>query len=169
VGSFYARFRGKDDLLDYLGERLWSEALERWNALLGSQDWSAFELSGLVRASVGLLVDAQRSRSAYLRAIDRVAGARQNAYGRFRDEVVDGVIELLMHRRAEIVHDVPERAVWIGLRAVVGVIDADARESSRLERQQIVDECSTLLYGYLSGGAGDVGAGHSPDFFDVWG
>ena len=169
VGSFYARFKGKDDLLDYLGERLWSEALERWNTLLASQDWSAYELAGLVQASVELLVDAQRSRSAYLRAIDRAAGARQNAYGRFRDDVVDGVVELLLHRRSEIVHDDPARAVWIGLRGVVGIIDADARETTRLERETLVDECSTLLYGYLSGMGGGTGAADAPDFFDVWG
>ena len=169
VGSFYARFKGKDDLLDYLGERLWGEALERWHALLRSQDWSTYELAGLIRASVGLLVDAQRSRSAYLRALDRAAGSGQNAYGHFRDQVVDGVVELLLHRRAEIAHDDPARAVWIGVRGVVGVIDADGRESSRLDRETLVEECATLLYGYLSGSPGAVAEADEPSFFDVWG
>ncbi|MGD8279645.1 MAG: helix-turn-helix domain-containing protein, partial [Gemmatimonadota bacterium] len=39
VGSFYARFGGKDDLLHYLAERVWDEALERWNAALEARAW----------------------------------------------------------------------------------------------------------------------------------
>ena len=39
VGSFYARFDGKEDLLDYLGERVWTEALERWEVALETRDW----------------------------------------------------------------------------------------------------------------------------------
>ena len=44
VGSFYARFTGKDDLLTYLGERAWREASERWDEALATRDWSALGL-----------------------------------------------------------------------------------------------------------------------------
>ncbi len=73
VGSFYARFKGKDDLLDYLGDRIWTEALERWTDALDSRDWSELSLGEMVEGAVGLLIDAQRSRSAYLRALDWAA------------------------------------------------------------------------------------------------
>ena len=53
VGSFYARFKGKGDLLDYLGARVWQEALERWNEALESRDWSALGLRELAAGSVG--------------------------------------------------------------------------------------------------------------------
>ena len=60
VGSFYARFDGKEDLLDYLGERLWTEALERWELALETRDWSTLSLDEVAEGSVGLLIDAQR-------------------------------------------------------------------------------------------------------------
>ena len=169
VGSFYARFRGKDDLLDYLGERVWTEALGRWNEALGSTDWSEHGLGDLIRSSVALLADAQRSRSVYLKALDRVSGPRTHAYETFRTEVLDGVARLLLSRSSEMDHDDPERAVRLGLRAVMGVLDAESRAvSDRLDRDTLVDECSRLLLGYLSApDSGGVASG-SPDFFDVW-
>lgn len=169
VGSFYARFGGKDDLLDYLGERIWTEALGRWNGALQSTDWSEYELAGLVRASVGLLADAQRSRSVYLRAIDRISGPRAHAYETFRTEVLEGVSDLLLSRAEEIDHEDRERAVRIGLRAVMGVLDAEARAiGERLDRNTLVDECSRLLMGYLSVPDSGSSGGAGPDFFDVW-
>ena len=169
VGSFYARFRGKDDLLDYLGERVWTEALGRWNDTLASTDWTEYQLAELVRASVGLLADAQRSRSVYLRAIDRVSGPRSHAYETFRAEVLEGVAELLLTRASEMDHEDPVRAVRLGLRAVMGVLDAEARAvSDRLDRDTLVDECTRLLLGYLSTPEGGEAPAGGPDFFDVW-
>ena len=74
-----------------------------------------------------LLADAQRSRSVYLRAIDQVSGPRSHAYETFRSEVLDGVASLLLFREDQIDHAVPQRAVRLGLRAVQGVLDAEAR------------------------------------------
>ena len=48
VGSFYARFAGKEDLLDYLGERVWREAAARWDEALASRDLSGLDLRQLV-------------------------------------------------------------------------------------------------------------------------
>ena len=79
IGSFYARFKGKEDLLDYLGERVWTEALERWNEALVSRDWSELSLEEMVEGSVVLLIDAQRSRSAYLKALDWASGRQSDA------------------------------------------------------------------------------------------
>jgi AcrR family transcriptional regulator len=169
VGSFYARFDGKEDLLDYLGERVWSEALERWNRAVESRDWASAELPGLVRGSVSLLVDAQRSRSVYLKALDQVSGRRANAYDLFRVQVLEGVAALLLSRASEMTHPQPSIAVRIGLGAVLGVLDAESRVArDRLDREVLVDECASLLLGYLAGNdAGDVdGAG--VEFFDVW-
>ena len=63
VGSFYARFRGKEDLLEYLEERVWKEAEERWQERLRERDWTALSLEELVRGAVRLLADARRSRA----------------------------------------------------------------------------------------------------------
>jgi len=170
VGSFYARFNGKEDLLDYLGERVWTEALDRWNDALTAHDWSAHELADLVRASIGLLVDAQRSRSVYLKAIDQVSGRRAHAYDTFRAEVLAGVARLLLTRADDMEHPSPDLAVRLGLRATMGVLDGEARAvHDRLDREVLVDECSRLLLGYLAGTDAATANSDGPEFFDIWG
>ena len=169
VGSFYARFKGKDDLLDYLGERVWQEALDRWNEALVSRDWSELELGAVVEGAVGLLIDAQRSRSAYLKALDRAASGQNDAYATFRSHLLVGLGDLLLERRAAIGHDNAELAVRLGLRAVIGVVDTEFRAvQDRLDRETLVRECRNLLLGYLTGGISST-TGSGVDFFDVWG
>jgi AcrR family transcriptional regulator len=169
VGSFYARFKGKDDLLDYLGERIWTEALARWNAELTSRDWSDYSLAQMVEGAVGLLIDAQRSRSAYLKALDRAGGAQGHAYDRFQTELLAGLSELLLQQSMEIAHDDPQRAVRLGLRAALGVIDAEYRAVvDRLPQDVLLDECRVLVLGYLTGSDGRASAA-TVEFFDVWG
>lgn len=168
VGSFYARFKGKDDLLDYLGERVWTEALERWEKALAARDWSEFSLEETAEGAVSLLIDAQRSRSAYLRALDRAGGTHGDAYEHFQTDLLVGLTELLVAKRNSIVREDPEQAVGIGLRAVLGVIHAEQRSADRLPREVLVRECSALLAGYLGGEAGG-GSDSGVEFFDVWG
>jgi AcrR family transcriptional regulator len=169
VGSFYARFDGKDDLLDYLGERVWTEALERWNRAVDSRDWGTAELPGLVRGSVTLLVDAQRSRSVYLKSLDQISGRRANAYDLFRVQVLEGVAALLLGRASEMTHSQPTVAVRIGLGAVMGVLDAENRVAlERLDREVLIDECSSLLLAYLAGTEAGEGDAAGVEFFDVW-
>jgi len=169
VGSFYARFKGKSDLLDYLGARVWQEAIERWSEALASRDWSTLELRELAAGCVGLLFDAQRSRSSYLRALDRATRGNDDAYTAFRKQLLDGISELLLARKEEIDHLQPELAVRFGLLAVLGVVDAeDPTSGEALPRAVIVKEATDLLLGYLAP-AGPPGSSESVDFFDIWG
>jgi AcrR family transcriptional regulator len=168
VGSFYARFDGKEDLLDFLGERVWSEALERWEQALATRDWSDFELSEVIQGAVGLLIDAQRSRSAYLKALDWASGRQSDAYEAFRSELLRGLRQLILLHRNEIAHPDPELAVRLGLRAVLGVVDSEFRATrDRLSRDLLIEECRSLLLGYLTGESGEGET--SVEFFDVWG
>jgi len=168
VGSFYARFDGKEDLLDFLGERVWSEALERWEQALATRDWSDFELSEVIQGAVGLLIDAQRSRSAYLKALDWASGRQSDAYEAFRSELLRGLRQLILLHRNEIAHPDPELAVRLGLRAVLGVVDSEFRATrDRLSRDVLIEECRSLLLGYLTGESGEGET--SVEFFDVWG
>ena len=170
VGSFYARFDGKEDLLDYLGERVWTEALERWNSALETQDWGELELGEVVEGAVGLLIDAQRSRSAYLKALDWASGRQNDAYEAFRGELLVGLGDMILRHLDEILHEDPQLAVRLGLRAVLGVVDYEFRVTrDRLDREVLVRECRILLLGYLTGHGGASGAGGSVEFFDVWG
>ena len=169
VGSFYARFKGKDDLLEYLGERVWQEALERWQEALDSRDWSELELPQLAEGSIGLLVDAQRSRSSYLKSLDRAAGGNDDAYVRFRRTLISGIGDLLLTRREEIEHLQPDLAVRLGLLAVLGVIDAeDSSGEGPLPRAVVIREATNLLNGYLTPD-GPGGAAGAVDFFEIWG
>ena len=169
VGSFYARFKSKDDLLDYLGARVWQEALDRWTEALASRNWAELELRELAAGSVGLLVDAQRSRSSYLRALDRAAGGSDEAYTAFRAHLLDGIAELLLARKVEIDHLRPELAVRLGLLGVLGVVDAeDPASGDPLPRAVLVTEATDLLLAYLAP-AGPAGSSEGVDFFDIWG
>ena len=170
VGSFYARFDGKEDLLDYLGERVWTEALERWEVALETRDWSTLSLDEVVEGSVGLLIDAQRSRSDYLRALDWASGRQNDAYERFRGELLLGLGRLLLEQRESISHPDPELAVRIGLRAILGTVEAEIRATdNRLDRDSLTTEARTLLLGYLTGNASPAAQAIGVDFFDVWG
>ena len=170
VGSFYARFDGKEDLLDYLGERVWTEALERWEVALETRDWSTLSLDEVVEGSVGLLIDAQRSRSDYLKALDWASGRQNDAYERFRGELLLGLGRLLLGQRKSITHPDPELAIRIGLRAILGTLDAEIRATEdRLDRESLAAEARTLLLGYLTGNASPAAQPIGVDFFDVWG
>ena len=169
VGSFYARFDGKDDLLDYLGERVWTEALDRWNAALVSRDWSGLDLAEVVEGSVQLLIDAQRSRSAYLKALDQMSGQQRGAYEAFRSELLSGLGDMLLARHSEMTHASPRLAVRIGLRAVLGIVDAEFRAvEDRLSTETLLEECRALLMAYLTGDSGAASDSGAVDFFDVW-
>ncbi len=169
VGSFYARFQGKDDLLDYLGSRAWSEAAERWDQVLASRDWSDLALAQLIDGSVALLADAARSRGAYLKGLNH-AGATDDPFARFQNHVLAGLADVLLGRRDEIEHGNPQLAVRLGLTAVVGLLDAAG--TSRLEAVSALElrtEAGRLLRAYLQPGQTSDSAPGSVDFFDIWG
>jgi len=171
VGSFYARFGGKDELLEYLGERVWREAADRWDEALASRDWSGVDLRGLVAGSVRLLGEAGRSRATYLRALERTPGARDDAYQAFQAHVLAGMEGLLMARAGEMDHPEPAVAARVGLRAVLGVLDEalDAGDDAiPLDRR--MEEATALLLAYLlrEERRGTVDSAQV-DFFDIWG
>ena len=167
VGSFYARFRGKDDLLEYLGEYVWRDALNRWNESIRSKAWEDMEFVELAEGAVALLADIRRSRVTQLRALDHVS-KRGSAYETFVARVLASLEELLLVQRQGISHEQPEVAVRVGLNAVLGVMDGriETVGSEEVGREVLVRESTQLLLGYLIGSA--IGGGANVDFFDVW-
>lgn len=168
VGSFYARFTGKDDLLTYLGERMWREASARWDTALANRAWFELDLRAIADGSVRLLWETAHSRASVLRALDRAPGGIDDAYEAFRNHLVDGISGLFLERREEIRHADPEVAVQIGLRAVLGIVEHDTGPLT--DRDRITEEAGTLLLSYLAPSAAYP---HAPDghvdFFDIWG
>lgn len=167
VGSFYARFGGKDDLLEYLGEYVWRDALDRWNESIRSRAWEDMEFVEIAEGAVALLADIGRSRVTQLRALDHVS-KRGSAYETFVAQVLVSLEELLLVQRREMSHEQPEVAVRVGLNAVLGVMDGriETVGSGEVAREVLVKESTQLLVGYLTGSA--IGGGANVDFFEVW-
>jgi AcrR family transcriptional regulator len=183
VGSFYARFRGKEDLLEYLEERVWREAEERWQERLHQRDWSTLSLEELVRGAVRLLAEARRSRASTLRALDRMGAGSGDGYSSFRRYVLGSLADLLLERREEIRHPYPELAIRLSLAAIAGAVDTgDPSSGQPFDTDVLVDQGEVLVVGYLAGHAPPSAAGEEAttdadgeeedgdvDFFDVWG
>ena len=153
VGSFYARFQGKDDLLRYLGERSLNEALEVWAQLRGG-----LGADEALRTSVGEIVS--RLGWLYLEGAGRAL------------VLLDGIEDAVptRHRRLEarIAADLRELEVGPSIRAdlatqvVTGILkdatvwafqhDAGPEEDSPYpETATLLAELVEVLVGYLGG------------------
>ena len=175
VGSFYARFGGKDDLLAYLGERAWAEALETWDAAVASRAWSEMSLEEVVRTFLVISSDLGRLPVEHLRALDRASVAGGDAHARFRAHVRAALRTVLQARRGEIEHADADLAIECALGAMEGVVEAAERlrsqeaEEEREAPDRLLREAIGLLGGYLSGVRRDAPGTEAVDFFDVWG
>ena len=162
----------RQDLLDYLGERLWDEALERWDSAIRSRNWSEIDLHEIAESSVSLLVEIGVSRAAYLRALDQAQGMNGVAYNRFRDRVLGDVAEILLTCQGEISHPEPDLAVRLGLLAAEGMIQGDqAALGGPAPREVVAGEAANILLYYLTAGSpprAPVEASEKVDFFDIW-
>ncbi|HSG08554.1 MAG TPA: TetR/AcrR family transcriptional regulator [Longimicrobiales bacterium] len=169
VGSFYARFAGKDDLLEYLGDRVWREAAQRWDDALASRDLSGLSLSELVDGAVRLLADAGRSRASYLKALAQAPTTGDEAYLAFQGHAIEGLGVLLMAKASEMGHPDPAVAIRLGLRAVLALLEGPfppGSETLPLERR--LEEAGRLLHGYLTAGEAAGRSTGQVDFFDIW-
>jgi len=185
VGSFYARFPGKEDLIRYLQERVWTDARERWDEALSAEAWEGLPITSVVEGVVGLLLrslkaDYQRRRAlGWNRAMDS-SGAELALS--FHEHLLSTVTPLLLARREEISHAEPEAAIPFGYRAVVGAIReflsleearalAPEKVGVLLQEDDLGRELARLWNAYLNPGTGfglDAEEG-DVDFFDPWG
>ena len=153
VGSFYARFRGKDDLLRYLGERALNEALEVWAQLR-----KGLQAGGALRGSVADVV--QRLGWLYLEGAGRslvlLDGIEDPSPSR-RRRLEDSIARDL--RGLEIASDVRSD---LATRVVTGILqdavvrslrDSFAEEGGTQypEAPVLISELVELLVGYLGG------------------
>jgi hypothetical protein len=101
--------------------------------------------------------------------MSRRTGSPAAAYEVFRTQVLQGVERLLLERRDDILHPDPGLAVRLGLRAVLGVLDAVAvPESDVPSPSSQVEEATTLLLAYLSFERRPPPSSAQADFFFVW-
>ena len=181
VGSFYARFPGKDDLILYLQDRIWAEATERWDQALAAHDWSALSMESVVEGVVGLLLRSFRADYHQREILGRERrhddeGARR--VFAFHQHILSTVSPLFLAHRQEITHPNPQWAIRLGYRFAVGSI----REILELEgvvgivdgaanAEAVVPELARAWIAYLGAGGPEEAEGDPKevDFFDPWG
>ena len=172
VGSFYARFGGKDDLFDYVERGVWEEARDRWERALAERSWESLPLADLAGGVVQVLLDVGRHEARVRRALQirRAAVNAKSPAEAFQADVREGLRALLLAHTDEMSVADPERAVDVILRVVVGGL-RELDSAGDIADEVIVAEVSRLLIAYL--GSTPVRdrtpASQGVDFFDVWG
>ncbi len=186
IGSFYARFPGREDLLRYLQDRVGTEARERWDQAFSALDWPALSLHGVVEEVVGLLVRSHRADYNQRRVLGRVRnqdGEGGNVVRAFDDHVLGTVTPVFLARRHEMSHPDPEWAVELGYRMVVLTIQ-DVIERGEDEGrpgpggvgpvrslEAVAPELARAWAAYLTSGTPrrELSEEGVVDFFDPWG
>lgn len=185
VGSFYARFAGKEELIRYVRAQIWSEARRKWDAALRTQVWEGLPTSAVVEGVVGLLLRTFRADHLQRRVLGREVGADPETAAQlmaFHDHLLTTVTPLLLSHKEDLTHPDPEEAIAFGYRCIVGAIREflEIEEAKALtlgegdslrSRDDLGQELAFLWLGYLrprerDPAQEDEGA---VDFFDPWG
>lgn len=176
VGSFYARFPAKEDLLLHLEGKVWARARERFDEALEERDFSGVPLNGILEPLVRLVLDANREDARQRRFLDIRNGRNERGAGMraFHAHILARIRPLLLARTEEILHPIPERAVDLGYAAVVGAIrvleEGTLEEGARagLSDEAVVLELARLYRSYLGGGRTEGEMPPQMEFFDIW-
>jgi AcrR family transcriptional regulator len=122
VGSFYARFGGKDDLVRYLRDRFRDDVLRRWDARVGTVDWGAIPLDARVEAVVALLVEAFRDDWRLSRTLEGKEEKGDWWARGFRSHALGTLTSMLLIQGETLAYRDSERAVEVGYRMAAGAI-----------------------------------------------
>lgn len=184
IGSFYARFSGKDELMHYLGERVWSDARARWDDALASNTWRDLSLSDVVAGVVRLIIQVEQVAGKARRALafsPKHPNEAPSPHRLFAAHLEAGVGALLLDMRDQIGHPCPDDAVAIGYRTISAAArdfavsggrassDDSAMPSTGVDQETFQAELSLMFLSYLR--AAPTAGGDSPqdvDFFEIW-
>ncbi|HWL40513.1 MAG TPA: TetR/AcrR family transcriptional regulator [Gemmatimonadaceae bacterium] len=162
TGSFYARFRAKDDVLPYLYERYDADLKQRVQARIDSVSWERLGLSATVDNVVRITVEMYSERRHLLRAVALFARSQPGAISpevrRKRAATTTDLPARVLARFAdEIRHDDPLDAARIGFFIVAAAArekilfgDAPHASDTRLSETRLITELSRTLYAYLT-------------------
>ncbi|MCH7563887.1 MAG: TetR/AcrR family transcriptional regulator [Gemmatimonadetes bacterium] len=184
IGSFYARFSGKDELMHYLEERVWSDARARWDNALANDTWKDLSLPDVVAGVVRLIINVEQMGGKAKQALafsSHAAHGEPSPHHVFAAHLEAGASALLLDRRDQIGHPCPEDAVAIGYRTISAAArefafadghrssDDYATPSSGVDPETFHAELSLMFLSYL--GTAPTPKGDSPedvDFFEIW-
>lgn len=161
TGSFYARFRSKEDVLPHLYAEYSADLAQRMAGHVDPRAWKGQRLAERIRGMMRLAVVNYRERRGLLRAVSLLARSRPKAVAksalRERDDQYRAASALLLECRAEIKHPDPERAVAAGILMVLAacrdkILFAEAPHpaSVPLDDEQLATELARALYAYLA-------------------
>jgi AcrR family transcriptional regulator len=182
IGSFYARFAGKDDLILFLQNQVWTDAQARWDVSLAEQDWDSLSLESVVEGVVALLFRSFRADFHQRRVLGRER--REDSRGprkvfQFHQHILATVTPLLLAHKSQILHPDPEWAIRLGYRFAVGGI----REILEMEEtagvvdgaasaESLIPEVARAWLAYLGAAGAEQDQSETDpgvDFFDPWG
>lgn len=159
VGNFYGRFASKEALLDALHERYQSDRAQLWHEFFKlNKAGDALEIR--VRNLVRAVIKNYRERSGVFRTLvarqwrrpERIDRRARESLG----ELYEAAAVFLLECRREIRHQNPERAVEVGIAAILAacrenVIRPKSMPASlKLGDQDLVDELSQMFLAYLT-------------------
>ena len=146
VGSFYARFPTKDDLLAALLEQYHEEVAAVWSALVDDPAWHDFDLRQRTRVLVGNVIRHCRRRRGLLRLRLRrrlgAAGPDPGTVGEpARDKrMVTELARLFASCSDEIRRPDPDAALLFALRLIDSTATASIAIDDVLESYGVVDD-----------------------------
>ena len=164
VGSFYARFEGKRDLLVYLDEYIWETVDQQWSEATaeGLSEHSIDQLvRGLARFYADLDLVHREARDAISRALRGPTAGPSDAALRIRARVREDSARLLLAKGDAVVHENPELAV----ETVCQTLEASAR---LFEPASLEDLCVAMVSHLLGDRPPPAAAEESMEFFDIW-
>ena len=164
VGSFYARFDGKSDLLRYLDEHIWETVEQQWSEALadGLMDRPIDELvRGLARLYADLDLVHRGARDAIGRVLRGPGAGPSDAALRIRARVREDSQRLLLAKREAIAHSDAALAV----ETVCRTLETSA---SLLEPVFLEDLCAALVSHLVGDRGSSQSSGARVEFFDIW-
>ena len=161
IGSFYARFKSKDDLLPYLYQRYDADLRPRMQARMASVPWPQLSFRETVALIADGTVDMYVERRHLLRAVALLARTKPAAIGPeirgTRGATTDLPAKLLARFESEIRHEDPLEAARVGFFMLTAVArekvlfgEAPHAASTTLSTAQFKRELARMLYGYLT-------------------
>jgi len=161
IGSFYARFASKDDLLPYLYERYEADLRPRTQQRVASIQWERLSLRETVALVAEHTVDMYYERRHLLRAVALLARTRPGVVSpevrQARGDVTDLPAKALARFASEIAHDDALEAARIGFFMVAAVArekilfgEAPHAAATDLGKDRLRRELARMLFGYLT-------------------
>ena len=164
VGSFYTKFRDKEELLDAVLRRYEDERASMEDSMFLPGKWVGVTLAERVRGVVAATVEEYRTRRGLFLAYQ--ARARLRPFGASSDEIerlkplYDAIADLLAECRDEIVHDDAERASRFAFFMLTSLCSsailhsADAHSITiSLNDDELGRRCVDAMLSYLAGAA----------------